>query len=64
MKNRLKIATITLILLMNGAAIASTIENDINDIKNAQQDQATATGRAQASEHLQDQIDRLNNAGN
>lgn len=43
---------------------ADSIDNQLNEIKNAQQEQATATSRAQASDHLQQQIDRLNNAGN
>ncbi len=42
-------------------AYADSIENDLNDIKNSQQELATTTSRAQASDHLQQQIDRLNN---
>lgn len=45
-------------------AYADTIENQLNDIQNTQQETENAISRAHTSDHLQNQIDRLNNAGN
>jgi len=44
-------------------AYADTIQNQLNEIQSIQQDEVTAQSRQRAHDNLQDQIDRLNNAG-